>query len=586
MVDGAPAGDQPLSLAVVGDGPKALFALEELCAQLSDAARHDSLRALEITVVAPGPVEGTGAAYDVTQPHSLRLNVDAALLDVPATGTSPSFRDWVAAARPTLVSATYPPRAVVGEYLHARWRRVLADMARTGVTARTVSDRAVSLRRTAGGWEIVTASHGALPPVEEILLATGHAAEHSGALARTWSSTIPLRPAVLPAAEMLDSHDVPPGARVALRGSALTFIDAALVLTLERGGRFTPRADGVPGLLHRRGSEEPLVLLPTARHGRLLDAKPDPRLPLPAGVSRAVAEGARRLGSTERTDVGPDAVIDLVLGVATAALAATGTDPHLGREAVEGALASGSDPDLHRGPGHAEDALRRSVEIGRGGRAPGPAWILGRVWAGLYRPLTLAVRGSAAPAEEWARFRRASQVLERFAFGPPLEVAEMLLAMIGSGALDLSWVDAGTRITASGIEGAPPGHAPPDVVVDAVLAPPGIVGILDPLSRALVDQGLVEVRPARRGAAVDHDGTALAGDRPGGRSQRQEGLALLGRPTEDHVIGHDTLNRHLHDEPRLWAARITSRLRRTDAGPSAPPRPTTTTTPERRIGSR
>lgn len=222
MVEGAPASDRPLSLAVVGDGPKALFALEELCAQLSDAACHDSLRALKITVVAPGPVEGTGAAYDVTQPHSLRLNVDAALLDAPATGTSPSFRDWLAAAHPTLVSATYPPRAVVGEYLHARWRRVLADMARTGVTARTVSDRAVSLRRTAGAWEIVTASHGALPPVEEILLATGHAAEHSGALARTWSSTIPLRPAVLPAAEMLGSHDVPPGARVALRGGALT----------------------------------------------------------------------------------------------------------------------------------------------------------------------------------------------------------------------------------------------------------------------------------------------------------------------------------------------------------------------------
>ena len=84
MVDGAPAGDQPLSLAVVGDGPKALFALEELCAQLSDAARHDSLRALEITVVAPGPLEGTGAAYDAPQPPSLRLHAAAALLDVPA----------------------------------------------------------------------------------------------------------------------------------------------------------------------------------------------------------------------------------------------------------------------------------------------------------------------------------------------------------------------------------------------------------------------------------------------------------------------------------------------------------------------
>ena len=39
------------------------------------------------------------------------------------------------------------------------------------------------------------------------------------------------------------------------------------------------------------------------------------------------------------------------------------------------------------------------------------------------------------------------------------------------------------------------------------------------------------------------------------------GLAAIGRPTEDSVIGNDTLSRSLHPQADRWARRVTRRSR-------------------------
>src|SRR5690606_12688311 len=98
---------EPLRLLVVGAGAKALFALEELAARLAEHRTRPGEHAapaagplLEITVVDPGEHPGTGAAYHPDQPHHLRLNVDSRILDAPAVGSLPSFRDWARTTHP------------------------------------------------------------------------------------------------------------------------------------------------------------------------------------------------------------------------------------------------------------------------------------------------------------------------------------------------------------------------------------------------------------------------------------------------------------------------------------------------------
>ena len=51
--------------------------------------------------------------------------------------------------------------------------------------------------------------------------------------------------------------------------------------------------------------------------------------------------------------------------------------------------------------------------------------------------------------------------------------------------------------------------------------------------------------------AVAPDACCLASD-----GTRIRGLSALGRPTEDVVIGNDTLSRSLHSAADLWAERV------------------------------
>ncbi|MGP9601777.1 FAD/NAD(P)-binding protein [Brachybacterium sp. AOP42-E1-35] len=575
-------------LAVVGAGPKALFALEALAAHLTAdlaagtgavSTETPGAAIVDVTVLDPAGLPGTGAAYALDQPPYLRLNVTAGILDAPATGTGTSFPSWVRREHPGLAEDPYPPRAVVGAYLTQRWAWMEASLSRVG-TLRHHRCQVVSVEPHAGRWRVgieqpatadgaeswdATAdgsSPGRAAPTlldrfDEVLLATGHTARHLGALARSWTGPLPLRPAVLPVEAMLGPEQVPPGSRVAVRGAALTFLDAALALTEGRGGRFDPHPRHERTIVHLRGAEEPATILPTARHGLLLDAKPDPGTPLPPAGAAVIEDGKRRLraATSSQGEIAPDVVLDVVLDAATAMIRGAGASAAERYRAVEHTLATGAEPDLPSGPGRAERALRRSVAVAEGARAPGPAWALGRTWSALYPLLTAGLRGSDMTAGEWEAFRRTAQVLERFAFGPPLVNARKLLAMLDSGAVDLSWLDAGTAIDTRGLQGIPQGAGAADLVVDAVLSPPGVLGITDELTENLLRSGLVSVRPGRRGAVVDPDATARRAD-----GSRAEGLALLGRPTEDHVIGHDTLNRHLHTEIRHWAARLARTL--------------------------
>lgn len=569
----APAGGRPLRLAVLGAGPRALFSLEALTVRLRGEPDH---RPLHVQVIDPGPDPGTGAGYAPDQPDCLRLNVDARLLDAPATGSGPSFAAWVRGAEPGLAEEPYPPRALVGRYLAERWQRLMQDLS-AFADVEPVAGRAVGVDRGGAGATRVRvvpadgSGERVLGPVDEVLVVTGHAAGHDGALGPVWTGAEPLIPAVLPTRAMLSPERVPPGSRVAVRGAALTFLDAALALTEGRGGRFHPRADGRPELVHEPSPEEPATILPTSREGLLLDAKPDPRRPLPEPVRRALERGATALVE-DLAGSGPDGparVHDAVLRTATAVLLAADADhsPAAAQEAVAATLATGVQPDLRVGPGRAEAMLRRSVAVAEGTRTPGPAWALGRTWGALLPVVITGLRGSDATEEDLLRFRRDARTLERLAFGPPLRTARRMLALLDSGTLDLGGLDRGVRITPEGIN--PAAGPPVDVVVDAVLPPPGVIGVTDPLVGSLLADAGLHVRRGRRGVQTAPDGTPIdAHGRP------VPGLAVIGRAAEDEAIGHDTLNRHLHGEPAAWAERLAALLRpETDPVPSPHPAP-------------
>ncbi|MBB1493605.1 FAD/NAD(P)-binding protein [Propioniciclava sp. MC1595] len=490
-----------MRVAVVGAGPKGLYAVEELLARAPRA----------VVDVWDSRPPGTGAAYATDQPVWLRLNVTSAIVD--------GFDAWRLARGEAAPLDPFPPRALLGVYLAERWASLFERHAGLSHVARAAG----TVEASGAAWAVDGAAY------DEVLLATGHATDSPDGLAAGWSGPQALVPSVYPVSG-LDA--VPAGAVVASRGAALTFIDLALALTEGRGGRFTgePWAPG-----YMASGDEPGSLRPVARRGRFMAVKPQPGSAIASAVSGAVRE--RGLAAIRAAG---DASVALAVVPATARnlLAGLGQDPAGVEDVFEGA------------PTHADavDALRASLAVATDRARPDAGWAVGAAWRELYP--ALVERFSLGGGLAFEPFAEAASRLEGVAFGPPPVNAAKLLALVEAGVVDASSLATDT------IDGS--GHHGPvavDVVVDAVLPGPGVVTGAVTLPGRLVEAGLLVQAPGRRGVAHTADATCLSPD-----GHPLPGLAVVGRPTEDATVGNDTLSRSLHPARDAWALRVAARF--------------------------
>ena len=541
-----------MRVAIVGFGPKGLFAFERLLDHAHALSRPGSL---EIDLFEPDPNPGAGPNYAPDQPDYLRMNFAADLIDMWWPGSRalpPSLqRSFVRWRAPGTEGDAYPPRAQVGRYLSEGFEALLRHAPRA-VAIRLRASAVEAVRANGEAWD-VHAAGGLAGTYDEVLLATGHLQTSPSGLAAGWTRAAPLVPGVFPVDRRLTRAAIPPGATVAIRGFGLTFIDAAIALSEGRGGSFA--SGGHPfRLAYTPSGDEPRLIVPYARGGRPMLAKPGPDLT--TGVQELAAIAA--LGRAELLALAgePDLCHDVLPILARAASASLGAlvGSHHADAGAWFANAAAGVPD-ETGLSTAGE-IERSLAVGACAEAPGIAWAVGHAWRALYPALVQRLGDGGLPEHEWPAFLRLAAELERVAFGPSALNAAKLLALIDAGIVDLSLVrgavlrDSGgrTRLELDGRALAV------DVVIDAVLPGPGVLPGQSAVIDGLLAEGHVRIVAGRRGLDVDPDGSCRARD-----GELSPGLAAIGRPTEDAVIGNDTLSRTLHPLADRWARRLLAR---------------------------
>jgi diaminopimelate decarboxylase len=535
--------DRPLRVAIAGLGPKGLFALERL---LDHARGLDAAMRMQIDVFDPHPVPGAGPNYDPSQPAFLRMNFAADQIDMwwPGSRAVPvsereAFPVW-RARQDDADTGDYPPRAQVGRYL-ADGFDALRRHAPPNVDLRLWPTTVVAAEPLSGGWLVHTT--GASRRCDELLVAVGHQGGSS----------------VFPVDRRLSREAVPPRSIVAIRGFALTFIDAALALTEGRGGSFET-LDHPYRLRYLPGTDDVRAILPFSRSGRPLLAKPgraiDARF---HGLGRIAAEGRARIALTGgRVDLHSD-LVPILAATTCANLAAVGggrADRSLrvavGRWLAEAEGGVGTADELP-----AAEAIELSLAVAAGSARPGVSWALGHTWRTLSPAIVSRLGGDGLAERDWPAFLRLSAEMERVAFGPPAINAAKLLALVEAGRVDLGHVR-GARLEhehgRTALRSARGAQAV-DVVIDAVLPGPGALGHPGLLAQLVAD-GHARIPSGRRGLEIAANGSCR-----GSVGAITPGLAALGRPTEDSVIGNDTLARGQHPQADRWARRVVQRCR-------------------------
>ena len=527
--------EQPSTLAIVGGGPRAVYALEALARRAGDRPLPH-----RIDVYEPRPQLGTGMAYAPDQPDWVSLNVPDHALHAGRVHTgsalvdSPLIGPFAAGPADDDRADHYPARAAAGRYLTG-----LAERAITALAPSTVRHLRHRVRRVAptapgaaGGPGLQVYTRDGVSSYDAVLLVTGHADAWPGLDVPAGVPAV----RVFPVTDLVATAERQRPARVQIRGAHLSAVDAVLALTEGLGGTFT---GGVHQLRYRPGLLDPVLIL-TSRTGRLMHAKTDAAVLRRYRSAEAAAPFLPEVRTTAELPVLLDRIAAAILTQARRTwqpgCAVTGP------KQIHPVWTALTGPEL----GDPVDVLRSSLAHARGTAVPDETWALGQAWRHAYAALVERQRSmaervgddgaAAGPPLGWPDYPQLVTGLDRLAFGPPPRNVAKLLVLAEAGRLQL-------RRTTD------PPEEPPDLVVDAVSAPPGLPRG-DELWEQLFADGLVQVGPSGRGILTDAAGACLAVD--GDRN----GLAAVGRMTEDHVIGTDTLLRSLHPELELWADRL------------------------------
>ncbi|MEU0508131.1 FAD/NAD(P)-binding protein [Amycolatopsis sp. NPDC006125] len=282
---------RPLSLAVIGVGPRGLSVLERLVVRLAAAPRPVTIWAVE--PVEPGP----GRVWRTRQSGWYATNATAGELTAHSPDSPFPGRDF--AAWSAVAPHEYPSRRHYGAYLRETFHRLCAE-APDGVEIRPVTTQVTGLTRTASGLRLRLPDRTIL--ADKVVLTTGHSdLEPSEEDRRLRASGRVLGPGI---AADLPLDDILAGETVAVRGLGLTFYDVVRSLTLGRGGRFT-RADGK--LRYVPSGDEPLIVagsrsgLPFLARAQVHrpDLAPDPVLLTTARLDRLRTAALDARGSTK-----------------------------------------------------------------------------------------------------------------------------------------------------------------------------------------------------------------------------------------------------------------------------------------------
>ncbi|WP_228031868.1 FAD/NAD(P)-binding protein, partial [Streptomyces phyllanthi] len=250
----------PVSLALVGAGPRGTSVLERLCASVPELLAPGAR--LTVHVIDPSP-PGPGRVWRTAQSPHLLMNTVASQVtlftdeSVDCSGPirpGPSLHEW---ADGELGPDEYPTRAQYGRYLE--W--VFTDVVRQappGIRVEVHTALAVRLDDAPDGRQTLTLSNGrTLTGLSAVVLAQGHlptAPDRTQRELTAFAARHGLRhvPPANPAD--VDLSPLTPGEPVLLRGLGLNFFDHMALLTTGRGGRFM---DGPRGPRYLPSGREP-----------------------------------------------------------------------------------------------------------------------------------------------------------------------------------------------------------------------------------------------------------------------------------------------------------------------------------------
>ncbi|BDD01080.1 FAD/NAD(P)-binding protein [Persicobacter psychrovividus] len=570
---------QKKTLAIIGMGPRGLFALEQMVEQLQQQLDH-----VQIWLFETGSAWGCGPVYAPSQPATNWINIAERTLELPERPATscmvevpafPSFLAWAeqwdqketkADEQPDI----YPPRAKIGRYLQARFYSLVLPLVQRQAVRLFQAEvcglewQPDHLRLSVGGQQHYR--------VDEALLTVGHQRTELDEQLERWQSATSLpthlgvQPYPVSAFRAWDFEgNAPTG--LGLRGFGLAMLDVVRAVG-EWSGRFGQVVHG--HMVYVRNKNQGLTIFPFSLDGLPLSAKP-----LNAALDKTYAPSPRILealheevahGASLETVGNLDFLIQPMAKIAAEIYVQhpqRWAEDQLSETAVAALLGEWLEHDHFEHPLILAQSRAAALALADFmGMAKGERWItldycMGQVWRHCQLTLFRALSFTKCPQGIFNQALALHERMKRYAYGPPVLGVAQMLAMISEGILNLKYVEnpqvevvtQGWKMQKGGSE------VSLKYMVNTVLDSPNIAKVATPLIKNLRSDERVTKVAGALGFQVNENGmlTNSGTDEP-------LKVSVLGRLAKGTIIGVDSLVDCFGPRTTTWAKACAERL--------------------------
>lgn len=568
-------------LAIIGLGPRGHYALE---CYLREREKLGLGQDFEILLFEETDELGNGPVWDTRQPASNWSNINDRSLDLPerpeivlgelSVPAFPSYHDWRDLSPSDIPQNSpdiYPPRKMVGDYLSERFESLITPLLEAGC-AELVRDRVDFVSPDSAGVCIKTKS-GSAYLAEQTLLTVGHQKTHRDAQIRSWQDELQgaedahLFEDPYPVDPVIDALKGMANIDIAVRGYGLATIDILRAIS-DHAGAFTILDEQTRVQSFRPNENLSLNIFPFS-----LDGLPMGPKPLTSALDQQFAPEQALLDelfqhlsdqSSQAAASGKAFLLDALAPIIASVFrkldwSQDGAPPD--NKDLQNLIKSWVCDQSHSHPCILDtnrppvELLKRLVAMAIGDAAVSLDYCIGQVWRHCHPTIYGALSHGAFKSDVLAEIISMDEGMKRYAFGPPAESLQQLIALAESGVLNLDFVNnPDIEVTPEGwVLSNGTGQAKVSMLVDAVLDAPDVKDVDSKLISCLLEEGGLSIADEDLGITTDEAGYVIAstGD--------MLPIAVLGRLAKGTIIGVDAILECFGSRPQAWAVQAALR---------------------------
>tara|TARA_R110002049_G_scaffold302713_2_gene496071 strand:+ start:12708 stop:14453 length:1746 start_codon:yes stop_codon:yes gene_type:complete len=572
------------TVAIIGCGPRGLSALEDI---FTEFAKNKSAYELKVLIFERTGNFGSGQVYAPNQTLHNWLNINERALTIAERKTIqlnnesvegfPSFQDWNGYNPDSIDEIDkYPPRAVLGTYLEARFNSIAQKLKQLNVLEMHAS--LVTSLKFANDTFLIEDNKQKTYNADEVVLTVGHQPTQTSKQIENWkhyednNASVTLFHKPYPIEGLFKDNTINGNSRVAIRGFGLAMIDVVRGIAGFTDSRFDIVNSYTQKMTFHAGTNCPKKIIPFSLDGLPMAPKPInasiDNWFLPTDADFDMLKGNLKNYRSQPEEV--DSTATIITTMATIivevflSLKTKSISHNYNTETLQTLVEAYIEDDktasdiIISNTLSAKTIIERFVNMAVGQQKISLDYCIGQVWRLCQPTLYEYLSYTEFHKDVILDIIQLDEKLKRLSFGPPVASLQQLLALLESGIMTVKAVDdPDIECTENGwvLDGSNTDYTA-NVMINSVLDSPKVLMTDTPLIKQLLKDKYVFPIHKDLGIKTNKNGMVSYTS----KEHELPPIAVLGRLAQGTLLGVDAVLECFGKRSRFWSKDVLKRL--------------------------